>query len=70
MWHVHSQENWETITSDDRTEQETEVVANVKKKKRKENIKGTGRMIFFEPIAYDGWRPRVLREDKTHIYYR
>lgn len=69
MWHAYSQEKWETITSDDRMGREAEVGANVEKKK-KESIKGTGRIISFEPISYDGWRPWVLREVKTHIYYR
>lgn len=59
--------------SDNRTGWEAEVVANIKTKQTKKpsnNIKGTGRTIFFEPIGYDGWRPRMLREVKTHIYYR
>lgn len=43
------------------------MVANIKKKK---NIKGPGSIIFFEPISYDGWRPRVLREVKSRIYCR
>lgn len=61
--------------SDNRIGWEAELVANVKNRRNKKkipsnNIKSTGRTIFFEPISYGGWRPQVLGEVKTHIYYR
>lgn len=73
-WRAYSQENWETIMSDDRTGQEAEVVANVKKKpqqkKKTKKHKRHWQNYFLWTISYDGWRPWVLREIKTHIYYR
>lgn len=55
--------------SDDRTGQEAEVVANVKKKttnkkQNPKNIKGTGRIIFFEPSVMMGGGLECLEKSR------